>query len=220
MTSALKPFTTVALALAGMLLSTSGTTAAESDAPATKPSTKAPTRRSGSARDDFKVVVTRNIFNPNRGYKAPPPKKREAPRPAPPRADELTLTGVLTSKSGSYGFFDGTSAEFRRVAKLNQKIAEFTVMKITTSGVKLQQGTNTFDLALREKLLRTGSDPWKKGEGRSTLSSSGSTMGSSSSSTTSSSSTASQPSSAGAASSEDDGRRKRLLELMKKRRAK
>ncbi|MFT4689662.1 MAG: hypothetical protein ACI9OD_001872 [Limisphaerales bacterium] len=220
MTSAFKPFTTLSLALVGTLLSTAGTFAAESAAPKTGPTTSEPTRRSGPERDDFKVVVTRNIFNPNRGYKTPPPKKREAPRPVPTRTDELTLTGVLTANSGSYGFFDGSSQEFRRVAKLNQKIAEFTVMKITTSGVELQNGTNTFDLALREKLLRTGSEPWKKGIGKSTLKSSGSVMGSSSSTSTSSSSTDSKPSTAGAPSSEDDERRKRLLELMKKRRAK
>lgn len=216
MTSAFKPFTTLSLALVGTLLSTAGTFAAESAAPKTGPTTSEPTRRSGPERDDFKVVVTRNIFNPNRGYKTPPPKKREAPRPVPPRTDELTLTGVLTANSGSYGFFDGSSQEFRRVAKLKQKIAEFTVMKITTSGVELQNGTNTFDLALREKLLRTGSEPWKKGVGKSTLKSSGSVISSPASSTTSSTSTSS---STGAASSADGDRMKRLAELLKARRA-
>ncbi len=174
-----------------------------------------PTEAAGPPRDDFKVVVTRNIFNPNRGYKPPPPKKEKPRQPAPPRKDEFTLTGVMTAPTNSYAFFDGTDRSYRRVARVNEEIEEFKVLKISTDGVELKWGTNTVKLAPRERLTKTGDEPWKKGEGRSNLKNSGSL-----SSTSSSSSSSDSSGKESEASSEDAERKKRLLEILKARRKK
>lgn len=168
---------------------------------------------SGPARDEFKDIVVYNIFNPDRGPrpepKPQPPVKQEPPAP---REDRLTLTGVIVSDNGNYGFFDGTDRDFQAVRQQGEALGEFKVDKVAIDSVELSQGTNRFALKIRGELNRRGSDPWKLSEA-STFSGSGSRLSSSGGSGSGSSSGGSS-----GGSSADDERRKKLLELLKKKR--
>ncbi len=171
--------------------------------------------RSGSSSStnehQFQIVVTRNIFNPDRGYR-PPPKPKSDPRPpAPPKADRLALTGALVTANGNYGFFDGTKSEFRRVARANSEIAGLKIVEITSKHASLRDGTNTYVLKVGSEMEKPVDSPWKLSEGRSSFSSGGSL---SSSSGVATSSTGSSTSGAGSAA---DERRAALLKALLER---
>lgn len=110
-------------------------------------------------RKAFEVVVVRNIFNPNRGYKPPPPKE-ERRDPPPPPTEKLALTGTLISEAGHYGFFDGSKSDYRMVAKLQQEIGGLKLAEVTTTHVRLQSGTNEFQLPIGSEMSRTGTNAW------------------------------------------------------------
>ena len=177
-------------------------------------------RPSGPSRDEFKDVVVYNLFDPERGPKPPPKPRTETKRtPPPPRADRLTLTGIIMGTNGNYGFFDGTSRDFQRAVQQGEKLAEFEVAKITTDYVDLKLGTNAFQLRIRGELSKRGDEAWQA----STTSSGGysrtSSYSGSSKSSTSSGTTSTTSSSSSSGGDSDDERKKRLLELLKKRRS-
>lgn len=168
----------------------------------------------GPSRDEFKDIVVYNIFNPDRGPRPEPkPRPVEKKTPSPPRVERLTLTGVILSASGAYGFFDGTDREFQAVRQKGEKLGDFKVESVGIEQAELSLGTNRFTLKLRGELNRTGEEAWKLSASSSFKSSGGGLSGSSRPSSSSSSSSSSSGSGA------DDERRKKLLELMRKRRS-
>ena len=72
------------------------------------------------ARGDFvsfRVITERNIFNPRRygrSSKAPPP--RTEPEKVV-KSERFALLGTMSYEKGRYAFFDGSSTDFRKVAK-------------------------------------------------------------------------------------------------------
>jgi hypothetical protein len=166
----------------------------------------------GPARDDFKDIVIYNIFNPDRGPRPEPkPAPVEKKEPPPPRTERLTLTGVILSDKGAYGFFDGTERDYQAVRQQGEKLGDFTVAKLAIDGAELERGTNRFSLKLRGELSRRGDEPWQAADSTSFTGSGGGLSASKGPS-----STGGSTSSAG--SPADDERRKKLLELLKKKR--
>src|ERR1035441_9473136 len=74
----------------------------------------------------FKVVVDKNIFDPNRQ----PQRGPRTVRPTPKSFDSLTLVGTMTYEKGTFAFFDGTSAEYKKALKLADAIAGYKVTNI------------------------------------------------------------------------------------------
>ncbi len=143
-----------------------------------------------SGRKNYEVVVTRNIFNPDRGRRPPPPKTIKVERrPEPPKAERLVLTGTLVAENGNYGFFDGTKSDYRKVVRANSEIGGLKVIEITSKHASMQDGTNVFELKVGSEMAKQPDAPWKLSEGRSGFSSGGSlsSAGSGSSATQSSS---------------------------------
>ena len=163
----------------------------------------------GPSRDEFKDIVIYNIFNPDRGPRPEPkPRPVEKKEPPPPRVETLTLTGVILSANGAYGFFDGTDRAYQAVRQRGEKLGDFTVSKVGIDSAELTLGTNRFSLKIRGELSRRGEESWKasatssfKGGGGSLSASSG---------------PSSSPSSSGGGA--DQERRKKLLELLRKKR--
>jgi hypothetical protein len=115
---------------------------------------------SGTNRLDysaFKVVVDRNIFDPNRTPRRPGDR---GPRPAPKSVDSLTLVGTMTYEKGSFAFFDGTSSDYKKALKLNDVVAGRKVTNITPNSVKLAAGTNEMELTVGMQLRREEDGPW------------------------------------------------------------
>ena len=105
----------------------------------------------------FKVIVDRNIFDPNR-Y----PHRPGAPPVAskPKSVDSLTLVGTMSYEKGTFAFFDGTSSEYKKALKLTDSIAGYKVTNIAPNAVKLASGTNELELRVGAQLRREEDGPW------------------------------------------------------------
>ena len=104
----------------------------------------------------FKIIVDRNIFDPNRFPHA-------GPRPIAAKSksfDSLTLVGTMSYEKGTFAFFDGTSAEYKKVLKLTDSIAGYKVTNIAPNAVKLATGTNEVELTVGGQLRREENGPW------------------------------------------------------------
>ena len=104
----------------------------------------------------FKLIVDRNIFDPNR-------ISRHGPGPSrPPKSfDSLTLVGTMTYEKGTFAFFDGTSSEYKKALRLADVIAGYKVASISPNGVKLASGTNQLELSVGAQLRREENGPWR-----------------------------------------------------------
>jgi hypothetical protein len=105
----------------------------------------------------FKVIVDRNIFDPNRR-----PHRPGAPAVVskPKSLDSLTLVGTMSYEKGTFAFFDGTSSEYKKALKLSDSIAGYKVTDITANAVKLASETNELELAVGAQLRREEDGPW------------------------------------------------------------
>jgi len=103
----------------------------------------------------FKVIVDKNIFDPNR-Y----PHQGPRVRPTPNRFDSLTLVGTMSYEKGTFAFFDGTSSEYKKALKLADAIAGYKLTNIAPNSVKLASGTNELELSVGAQLRREEDGPW------------------------------------------------------------
>jgi hypothetical protein len=106
----------------------------------------------------FKLIVDRNIFDPNR-Y----PHRPGAPsvRPPPKSVDYVALVGTMSYEKGTFAFFDGTSSDYKKALKLTDSIAGYKVTNITPNAVRLASGTNEIDLSVGAQLRREEDGPWR-----------------------------------------------------------
>ena len=105
----------------------------------------------------FRLVVDRNIFDPNR---AP---RTSRPASGPPKNNEsFTLVGTMSYEKGDFAFFDGTSTDYKKAVKTNDTIAGYKVESITPDSVKLAQNTNVLELAVGAQLRRQDDGTWAR----------------------------------------------------------
>ena len=105
----------------------------------------------------FKVIVDKNIFDPNRYARRPGDR---GPRSPSKPVDSLTLVGTMTYEKGTFAFFDGTSSDYKKALKLNDLIAGHKITNITPNSVKLAAGTNEVALTVGMQLRREEDGPW------------------------------------------------------------
>ena len=103
----------------------------------------------------FRIIVDRNIFDPNR-FARGPGRVRSRPR----SVDWLKLTGTMSYTKGTFAVFDSNSSDYRQVLKPADSIAGFKLTNIADNGVKLVSGTNVLDLAVGQQLRREEDGPW------------------------------------------------------------
>ncbi len=77
------------------------------------------------------------------------------------RVDNVALVGTMSYEKGPFAFFDGSSSSYRKVAKILDEVAGFKVLEVHTGHVKLQSGTNMFELRVGMQLRREEQGPWK-----------------------------------------------------------
>jgi hypothetical protein len=106
----------------------------------------------------FKLIVDRNIFDPNR-Y----PHRPGAPsvRPPPKSVDYVSLVGTMSYEKGTFAFFDGTSSDYKKALKLTDSIVGYKVTNITPNAVRLASGTNEINLSVGSQLRREEDGPWR-----------------------------------------------------------
>lgn len=112
----------------------------------------------------FRFLAERNIFNPNRGPRSTRSVRSEGPSEAPVRTESLLLVGTITHTKGRFAFFEGSSAEYRKVVPLDGMIAGYKVSEITAQEVTLSGETEKIKLPVGSALQRRGTDPWEMGE--------------------------------------------------------
>ena len=95
--------------------------------------------------DNFKMVQTRDIFDPDRSrdltLQSDIPRRGESrPVATPPpvvatASDYVELTGVMTTEQETFAFFAGSQPEYNKVVAVNGSIAGATITKITSAGI-------------------------------------------------------------------------------------
>jgi hypothetical protein len=105
--------------------------------------------------DTFRVILERNIFNPNRS-----PRSRATSEEKPPRVDEIALVGTMQYEKGLLAFFDSADSEFRKNLREGESIAGFEVRRITADRVELARGTEIVVLKVSQQLRRPEGADW------------------------------------------------------------
>jgi len=113
-------------------------------------------------------VAERNIFDPDRQ-----PRTRGESRPIPKPvvavaadAPEMGLVGVMTFPKGTFAFFDGNAAEYRKTLQLQALIAGHTVTAITPQSVTLSESNGPpVLLKVGQRLRKDAEGVWKLAAG-------------------------------------------------------
>lgn len=115
-----------------------------------------------SARLDFssfKIVADRNIFNSARSARSArsggEPQKQA-------KVDSFSLVGTMTSEKGRFAFFDGTSAEYRKVLKSEGAIAGYKITDIAPARVKLGLDGKEVELRVGMQMRRQDEGEWQQ----------------------------------------------------------
>ena len=115
-------------------------------------------------------VSERNIFDPDRQ-----PRTRGESRPIPKPvvalaadAPEMGLVGVMTFQKGTFAFFDGNAAEYRKTLQVQALIAGHTLTAITPQSVTLSESNGPpVLLKVGQRLRKDAEGVWKLAAGGS-----------------------------------------------------
>ncbi|MGD0016564.1 MAG: hypothetical protein ABSC38_03480 [Verrucomicrobiia bacterium] len=94
--------------------------------------------------ETFRIVAQRNIFNPNR-YSGRTGRRNPSQMAGAPG---FALVGTIIYEKGAFALFDGSDAQYKKTLKLSDTIADYRVVEITPSHVKLETGTNQTTLSV------------------------------------------------------------------------
>jgi len=112
----------------------------------------------------FRIINDRNIFNPRRSARNAT-SERTTTRRSTPRSDSFALVGTMSyAEKGPLAFFDGSSADYRKVLKQNDTIAGFKLTGIEASHVKLTSPTNEVELRVGMQLSHDEDGTWHVAE--------------------------------------------------------
>ena len=97
--------------------------------------------------DAYKIVRTRNIFDPNRKVVRETPPAR-ASTPSRPRSSTFTLTGTMVREGRSLAFFSGSRTDFSKVISVGDSVANFKITAIEPAQVELEHEGKKVTLAI------------------------------------------------------------------------
>jgi len=132
---------------------------APTNQPAASETGKETVATTGRSYDDFKLILDRNIFDPNR--RARRPDRTEPDRPPEPKVDIVALTGTLIYQKGTFAFFDSNSSEYRKTAKAGDEIAGFLLKDVDQSHVALEREGRQLELKVGQQLRRLDEGAWE-----------------------------------------------------------
>ncbi len=104
--------------------------------------------------DSFKLIRTRNMFDPNRKPVRVDSTARTAARPN--RNSSLTLTGTMATEGKALAFFDGTRADYRKVLTVGESIADGKITAIKATQIELERAGKPVVLAVGQQLQIDG----------------------------------------------------------------
>ena len=108
----------------------------------------------------FRMIVDRNIFNPNRRPFRPGPIRDTAP--IRPSSDYVSLVGIMSYREGDFAFFTGNLSRYEKSAQLGDVIATYKIVGINVSSnsVQLEGGTNRMELQVGMSMRRDEEGLW------------------------------------------------------------
>jgi len=110
--------------------------------------------REKNGYDAFRLVRTRNIFDPNRvASRQEPPRERSS---SAPRSRSLSLTGTMVTDGKSLAFFGSSRGEGGKVLAVGEKISDFYVKTITPIQVELEKDGKVSTLLVGRQLAVDG----------------------------------------------------------------
>jgi len=111
----------------------------------------------------FKILLQRNVFDPNRTPFRENSDQSRKPRPNP--IDRFTLLGVLINSGDSLAFFEGSQTEFRREFKPGETIAGFRIAGISTEKVLLEKQGRKIPIPVGQGMSSTDGKDWEVSSG-------------------------------------------------------
>jgi hypothetical protein len=127
-----------------------GTFPALAQAPAKKPS-----------YENYRMVRTRNIFDPDRKPNAPVSKPAAKPAGTAPAAaaDYVALTGVLLNGDKALAFFSGSRSEYNKVLTLKSTIADVTIVGINEASIEVERAGKRIVVGVGQTIPKEGTAP-------------------------------------------------------------
>lgn len=112
-----------------------------------------------NAFENFKLILDRNIFNPDR--RAPRERDKERERqPEPPREESFTLLGTMSYADKQLAFFSGTDSEWSGAVKLGESLANHKVSSVDYDKVILEYEGKIIELSIGAGRLKRGEEAW------------------------------------------------------------
>ena len=108
--------------------------------------------------DAFRMLQTRNIFDPDRR----PILTQATTLPQTPpasRADYVALTGIMLTQDKALAFFSGSRADYNKVLAVNGDIAGAKLTKITTSAIEVERDGKRISIAVGQTVPLDASAP-------------------------------------------------------------
>ena len=103
--------------------------------------------------DAFRLVKSRNIFDPDRRGM---PSSAPSSRPSAPRKNTINLTGTMVAEGKTLAFFAGSRSEYNKVISIGESIADFKVTGITNAQVELSHAGKTVTVAVGKQVPLEG----------------------------------------------------------------
>jgi hypothetical protein len=104
-------------------------------------------RRRGDGFSEFKLIRSRNIFDPNRRAPRNTERRTDSRRP-----DSFTLTGTMVTDTKTLAFFSGTRSEYSRVIPVGSSVGPFKVKTIAAAQVELERDGKVLTLPMGRTL--------------------------------------------------------------------
>ena len=125
--------------------------------PASAQPTNAPATTNAADYSSFRIVVERNIFDPNRYAHTSRSHKHANSRSAP----SFSLVGTMNYRNGMIAFFDGNDPDYRKVVSPDGVIAGYKVVKITQRGVKLEAAGKPVEMKVGAQMRQEVKGEWQ-----------------------------------------------------------
>ncbi|MCI0744400.1 MAG: hypothetical protein L0Y58_03240 [Verrucomicrobia subdivision 3 bacterium] len=115
----------------------------------------------------FRIVMDRNIFNPNRSNR-PDRETRTREPERQTKIESFSLVGTMNYEKGWFAFFDGTGSEYKKVLKPEDSIAGYKIADIGHDSVTLQSSNNEVQLRVGMQMKRRDEGEWQSEESAGT----------------------------------------------------
>lgn len=108
--------------------------------------------------DAFRLLLTRNVFDPDRrAFLRSTGPQRTLP-PGTVRSS-VTLTGTMVTSGKSLAFFGSSRSEYNKVVSAQESIGDYKVLSIEPHAVTLEHAGQTTVLGVGKQLPLAGTEP-------------------------------------------------------------